>query len=76
MNFTTYYINNIPIYVRRMPSGDITVWHPYNLKLAEIIYPICVGKGYWKPGYNNWIIFSTFANSVIVVIQNLTIKHR
>ncbi|MGV3581662.1 MAG: hypothetical protein ACO1N8_05085 [Methylophilus sp.] len=75
MQVTTYYINNIPVYIRSLPSGDIAVWHPFNLELGKIIYGICVGNGYWNAEYNNWIIFSVFCDQVVATIQSKSSHH-
>jgi hypothetical protein len=69
MRIATYYINNIPVYIRDLPSGDIAVWHPYDIALGKVIYQICFGKGYWNTKYKNWLIFSGFANVVIGDIE-------
>lgn len=75
MRIATYYINNIPVYIRNLPSGDIAVWHPYDIELGRVIYQICFGKGYWKSKYKNWLIFSGFANTVIDDIKSRSIHH-
>ena len=75
MQVATYYINNIPVYIRNLPSGDIAVWHPYDIELGKVIYKICFGKGYWKSKYKNWLIFSGFANSVIGDIETRSRHH-
>lgn len=51
-----YFIGGVPIFTRTLPSGDMTVWHPFNLGVQQIVEPICRGRGYWQPGYNNWVI--------------------
>ena len=75
MEVSTYYINNIPLYVRRLPSGCISIWHPYNLELADIIYDICLGKGYWNKKYKNWLVFPGFVNGVINKIKECGVHH-
>lgn len=70
MSKNTYFINGVPVYVRNLPSGDISVWHPYNDTLAQIIYPICHGRGYWNPKHNNWIVFKQFSASVCEELHN------
>ena len=69
MEVTTYYINNIPVYIRSLPSGCISVWHRYNLELGDLVYQICQGKGYWNGKYKNWLIFKRFAYDVIQAIE-------
>lgn len=51
-----YFIGGVPIFTRTLPSGDMTVWHPFNLGVQQIVEPICRGRGYWQPGCNNWVI--------------------
>lgn len=70
MQIKTYYINHIPIYIRVLPSGCISIWHPYNQDLAKIIYSICQGRGYWNGRYKNWLVFETYAGTVIGSIKN------
>ena len=69
MQVTTYYINSIPVYIRRLPSGCISIWHPYNLDLAKIIYQICQGRGYWNSQYKNWLVFESFVSTVVSAIE-------
>lgn len=54
---------------RELPSGDITVRHPMNDQLREIVEPICRGRGHWKAEYNNWIIFRQFADVVLSELE-------
>lgn len=75
MQVATYYINNIPVYIRSLPSGDIAVWHPYDIELGKVIYQICYGKGYWNTKYKNWLVFSGFAHSVIGDIKSRSNHH-
>jgi hypothetical protein len=65
-----YHIRNVPIYVRNLPSGDITVWHPVNDFTRLIVEAICRDHGYWHSVYNNWIIFSAFKHQVIAEITS------
>lgn len=65
-----YYINDIPIQIRYLPSGDIAIWHPFNIEIAEIISSFCRGYGHWEGQYKNWIVFAAFKESVITAIEN------
>lgn len=58
------YVHNVPIHIRRLPSGDLSVWHPFNDRIRQIVEPICRHRGYWKQAYNNWIVFRPFAEDV------------
>lgn len=75
METKAYYINNIPVHVRTLPSADIAIWHPFNPSIWKIIDAICRGKGRWNSQYNNWIVFNTFANDVITLIESKSDQH-
>jgi hypothetical protein len=60
-----YYINDVPIYVRKLPSGDIAVWHPINEQVGKIIESFCRNQGRWNSHYNNWIVYSQFKYRVL-----------
>jgi hypothetical protein len=53
-----YHISNVPVYVRKLPSGDIAVWHSYEERVGKVVESICRSYGYWHSKYNNWIVFS------------------
>lgn len=72
METKAYYINNIPVHVRTLPSADIAIWHPYNINVYKAIDLICRGKGHWNSQYNNWIIFQAFADDVISSIAEMS----
>jgi len=66
-----FHINNVPIYIRDLPSGAISIWHPFNENLRDIIEPICRGHGYWDSAYRNWIIFAYFKDLVLAELRKL-----
>ena len=59
-----YFLRGVPVHVRALPSGDLVVWHPFNAAVREFVEPICRGRGYWQPGYKNWIVFARHAEDV------------
>lgn len=63
------YVDSVPVYLRRLPSGDMSVWHPFNEHIRRIVEPICRQRGYWEPTYNNWIVFKCFAGDVCNALQ-------
>jgi hypothetical protein len=65
-----YYINNVPVQIRFLPSGDIAIWHPCNKEIAYIIDGVCRNRGRWNSHYNNWIVFSQFKHKVISDIKS------
>ena len=71
----TYYIQHISVQIRHLPSGDIAIWHPFNLFLADIIDSICRNRGRWDRQYNNWIVFSQFKFGVISEIKSKGVQH-
>ncbi|NOS97993.1 MAG: hypothetical protein HOP25_05925 [Methylotenera sp.] len=60
-----YHINNVPVYVRNLPSGDIAVWHPINEQVGKVVESICRNHGRWHSRYNNWIVFSKYKYLVL-----------
>lgn len=49
-------ISGVPVHCRVLPSGDLAVWHPYNVVARRIIEPICRPRGYWDPDHRNWVV--------------------
>lgn len=64
-------IRGVPVYLRSLPSGDMTVWHPYNEYIRAMVEPICRNRGHWKVEYNNWIIFRKFKDAVLADLENV-----
>lgn len=60
-----FHVFGVPVYARKLSSGALAVWHPYNLTVREIIEPICRDRGYWRSGYNNWIVHARYCESVL-----------
>jgi len=60
-----YHINNVPVYIRNLPSGDIAVWHPIHEYVGHVVESICRHRGRWNSQYNNWIVFSNFKYQVL-----------
>jgi len=60
-----FLVLGIPVYTRRLPSGDMTVWHPFNADIQAVIEPICRGRGYWRHDFNNWVIKARCARFVL-----------
>jgi len=61
--------NAWPIETGKLPSGDITVWHPINIKVRVFVESVCRGRGYWNPRYNNWVVKTQFVNTVLSEIE-------
>ena len=70
-----YHINNVPVHVRNLPSGDIAVWHPINPETRAIVERICRDSGRWHTGYNNWIVFKKFKYRVLYALGNVGGAH-
>ena len=62
-------VNGIPVFIRRLPFGDTTVWHPFNRAVGEVVEAICRGHGRWDGQYNNWIVFPQFADEVVSALR-------
>lgn len=65
MNEVIVSIRGIPVYVGTLPSGDLKIWHPHNDAVRLVVEPICRKRGYWRTGYNNWIVYRWFATAVL-----------
>lgn len=59
-----YLVRGVPVFIRHLQSGDMAVWHPFNLETQAVVEPICRGRGYWKAEYNNWIIKASWVDRV------------
>ncbi len=66
--------NAWPIETGTLPSGDMTVRHPINVKVRAIVEGACRGRGYWNPEYNNWIVKARFVDVVLSEIASHTQK--
>lgn len=58
-------VGNVWIWVKRLPFGNYKVYHRYDETTRRIVEPICRHRGYWHPGYNNWIVFEQFRDEVL-----------
>lgn len=59
-----FLLRGVPVHVRRLPSGDLVVWHPFNAAVREFVEPICRGRGYWQARYKNWVVRAHYAEEV------------
>jgi len=60
-----FIVLGVPVYTRRLPSGDMAVWHRFDAEVQAVIEPICRGRGYWQPDFKNWIVKAPCTNSVL-----------
>lgn len=67
----TFSLNGRWIWVKKMPFGNLKVYHKPDKHLQSIVEPICRGKGYWngKP-YYNWIIFDQFKAELLAQLSS------
>lgn len=68
-------IQNVPVVIAELPSGDLKVWHPFNEQVRQLVEPLCRGRGRWHPKFNNWIVFSSFKHEVIAALHTLERAH-
>lgn len=61
----TFRILGVPVFVRQLPSGDLSIWHPFNSEVRKIVEPICRKRGYWRVGFNNWIVSAQYSSDVL-----------
>lgn len=60
-----FIIAGVPVFARELPSGALSVWHPYNDVVRAIVEPICRPRGYWRATYNNWIVRAQFREAAL-----------
>lgn len=60
-----FLVLGVPVFTRKLPSGDIAVWHPFNSDVKAVIEPICRGRGYWQPEFTNWIVKAAHTESLL-----------
>jgi len=67
----TFSLNGKWIWVKKLPFGNLKVYHKPDKHLQSIIEPICRGKGYWsgKP-YYNWIVFDQFKTELLAQLSS------
>jgi len=51
--------------VKKLPYGNIRIFHRPNSYLRGIVQPLCQNKGYWNPKFNNWIVFDRFKDDIL-----------
>lgn len=61
-----FLVLGVLVVARKLPSGDMAVWHPFNPDVQAVIEPICRGRGYWQPNFTNWIVKASFTSSVLL----------
>lgn len=60
-----FLVLGVPVVARKLQSGDMAVWHPFNSDVQAVIEPICRGRGYWQPAFTNWIVKAPHSGSVL-----------
>ena len=55
-----------------LPSGDMTVKHPFNDELRAIAEGACRGRGYWDSVYKNWIVKAGCIDAVLAEVAKST----
>lgn len=53
------------VWVKKLPYGNIRIFHRPNSYLRGIVQPLCQNKGFWNPKFNNWIVFDRFKDDVL-----------
>lgn len=69
MNEKNLRIAGQKVTIRFLPSGDMSVWHPYDERVRQVVEPICQGHGHWDPEYTNWVIFARHREFVLAELQ-------
>lgn len=60
-----FLVLGVLVVTRKLPSGDMAVWHPFNSHVQAVIEPICRGRGYWQRDFTNWIVKAPHAGFVL-----------
>jgi len=66
-----FLVQGVPVFTRRLPSGDLAVWHPFNAEVQAIVEPLCRGRGYWQAEFNNSIVKAHCVASVLVELAKI-----
>lgn len=66
-----FLVKGVPVYTRRLPSGDVAVWHPFNVEVQAVVEPICRGRGYWQGEFNNWVVKASCAGLVLAELARI-----
>lgn len=53
------------VWVKKLPYGNIKVFHRRNDYLRNIVQPLCQNRGYWNPKFNCWVIFDRFKDDIL-----------
>jgi len=67
----TFSVLGVVVRVRELPRNNITVFHRLCEPVREVVEPICRGRGFWSPQYNNWVVFEQFKGVVIEELAQL-----
>jgi hypothetical protein len=57
--------------VNYLEHGDLTVWHPYNEKLQEILFPLLKGRGRFDGPHRNWIVFKQYGDAFFADVEQI-----
>ena len=50
----------VTVRARELPRSNIAIFPPICEPVRELVEPICRGRGFWSPEYNNWVVFEQF----------------
>jgi len=53
------------VWVKKLPYGNIKVFHRPNDYVRNIVQPLCQNRGFWNPKYNCWVVFDRFQDDVL-----------
>lgn len=53
------------VWVKKLPYGNITVFHRPSDYLRSIVQPLCQHKGFWSKKFNCWVVFDQFKDEIL-----------
>ena len=61
----------VTVRARESPRNNIAIYHPICEPVRELVEPICSGREFWSPEYNNWVVFEQFKGLVLEELGRL-----
>lgn len=53
------------VWVKKLPYGNIKIFHRPNNYVRGIVQPLCQNKGFWNPKFNCWVVFDRFKDDIL-----------
>lgn len=53
------------VWVKKLPYGNIKIFHRPSDYLRSIVQPLCQHKGFWNKKFNCWVVFDQFKDDIL-----------